>query len=290
MTVYATHDVPVEGGTLRVGVWGDAGPLVVAAHGITSTHQAWALIGPDLGRDHTFVAADLRGRGGSRDLPPPYGIPAHAADIAAVVDAFDGPAILVGHSMGGWVVAETARRRPEIASRLVLVDGGAPLPLPPGIDPAGGDIEIANAIARNIGTAYARLSMTFPDRDAYRQLWRDHPAFADWNEAMTEYADYDLVGTEPELHSSVLLEAAQRDARDLYALDGVRPGGLPVPAVFLRASNGMMDEADRPFYQPGYPSRWLTGVEESTVDGVNHYTIVLGPVGAAAVASAVRGS
>ena len=31
MTVYRTESVPVDGGDLTVGVWGDAGPLVVAA-------------------------------------------------------------------------------------------------------------------------------------------------------------------------------------------------------------------------------------------------------------------
>ncbi len=110
---YSTVDVPVEGGVLCTGVWGGRGPLVVAAHGLTSTHQAWALIGPQLGRDHRFVAPDLRGRGASRDLPGPYGVAAHAEDVAAVVTALGGPAIVVGHSMGGFVAAETARRHPD---------------------------------------------------------------------------------------------------------------------------------------------------------------------------------
>src|ERR1035437_3362297 len=44
---YRTHDVPVDGGALRVGEWGpdDPGaPTVVAVHGITASHLAWAAL------------------------------------------------------------------------------------------------------------------------------------------------------------------------------------------------------------------------------------------------------
>ena len=33
-----TIDVPVTGGTLRVALWGDRGPVVFCAHGITANH------------------------------------------------------------------------------------------------------------------------------------------------------------------------------------------------------------------------------------------------------------
>jgi pimeloyl-ACP methyl ester carboxylesterase len=287
--VYHTADVPVRGGDLRVGQWGEAGPLVVAAHGITSSHQAWVVVGPDLGRDHVFVAPDLRGRGASRELPPPYGMAAHAEDLAAVVEAYGGgPAVLVGHSMGGFAVIETARRYPALVSRLVLVDGGPLFPLPPGVDAGAGDEAIAAAVNATIGAAYARLSMTFPTRDAYRAMWREHPSLHEWTPAVESYVDYDLVGEEPELRPACQLRAALDDARDLYAYDG-RPGKpLDVPVTFLRAARGMFDEPDRPLYPAGYAGEWLPGAVESTVDGVNHYTILLAEPGAAAVAAAVR--
>src|SRR4051812_14695461 len=123
LVTYSMMDIPVAGGALRAGVWGDGGPLVVAVHGITAQHRAWAAVGPDLGRDHRFVAIDLRGRGGSRDLPGPYGTDAHAADLAAVVAHLgEEPAVLVGHSMGAMVLAK-AVRLPGVGGRVVLVDG-----------------------------------------------------------------------------------------------------------------------------------------------------------------------
>lgn len=285
---YRVDRVAVAGGDLTVGVWGDSGPVVVAAHGITASHLSWGLVGPLLAAGHRFVAPDLRGRGRSRDLPEPYGMAAHAADLARVVEAYGGgPVVLVGHSMGGFVVAETARRHPELASRLVLVDGGAPLPLPPGVDVSAGPEAVAEAISTALGPAYARLSMTFPSREAYREMWRAHPSFSEWNDAAAAYVDYDLVGEEPELRPACRLEAALRDARDLYAYPADEPAALPVPAVFLRAERGMFNEPDRPLYPAGYAGRWLPGIAEETVPDTNHYTITLGPAGAEAVAGAV---
>jgi lipase len=285
---YVRESVPVDGGDLAVGVWGETGPLVVAVHGITASHLSWKLVAEELGADHRVVAVDLRGRGRSRDLPGPYGIARHAADVAAVIEAYsDGPVVVAGHSMGGFVAVELARRYPHLVRRLVLVDGGAPLPLPPGIDPAGDEDSIAAAIAQTVGTAFARLSMTFPDRESYHAMWRAHPAFADWNDAMTAYVDYDLVGEEPELCSACRSEAAVRDGRDVYAFPGMEPAALPVPAVFLRAPRGMLDDPN-PLYPAGYAARWLPGVSEHDVPDVNHYTITLGPAGASAVAAAVR--
>lgn len=287
---YARTTVPVTGGRLTVGLWGEDGPLVVAAHGLTATHQAWALVGPELGRDHRFVALDLRGRGGSRELPPPYGVATHAADLVAVVAAFGGgPAVLVGHSMGGFVVARAVRDHPAIASRAVLVDGGAPFPLPDGVPADASPGDVAELVAAVLGPAFDRLSMTFPTRAAAHDFWRAHPSFADWSPAMAAYVDYDLVGEEPELRPACRPEAARRDARDLYPAAGAEPAPLGCPAVFLRAARGMLDQPDQPLYPPGWPGRWLPDVTESTVEGVNHYTVTLGPAGAAAVAAAARG-
>jgi lipase len=287
VTGYRMEAVEVDGGTLATGVWGDTGPLVVAAHGITSHHRAWALIAPETAA--RFVAPDLRGRGGSRDLPGPYGMARHAEDLAAVIAAHGGgPAVVVGHSMGCWAAVALARSRPELVSRLVLVDGGPPLAPPPGTPADPTADQITEVLDKIIGKAYARLSMTFPDRAAYRELWRAHPALApEWNDTMAAYADYDLVEADGALRPACRLEAALRDARDNYAWHPVAPEPLPVPAVFLRAERGMLDQPE-PMFRAGVATAAFPGIVERDVPGTNHYTIALAPAGAKAVADAVR--
>ena len=107
------RDMPVEGGALRVADVGD-GPMVLGIHGLTASSISMQPTARGWPERRTFVAPDLRGRGGSAGLPGPYGMEAHARDCAALIEDFGGePAVVVGHSMGGYVavvLAATATR------------------------------------------------------------------------------------------------------------------------------------------------------------------------------------
>src|SRR3954469_1781543 len=97
-------DVPVAGGSLRAVSWGDPGPTVLVAHGITANALSWAAVARALAGRVRLVAPDLRGRAGSAGLPGPFGMAAHAADVMAVADHFGADRVaLAGHSMGGFV-------------------------------------------------------------------------------------------------------------------------------------------------------------------------------------------
>lgn len=135
--------VPVDGGELAVLRWaaGSAGgPLVVLLHDVAGNARVWSAVAAELAGEFEVAAPDLRGRGGSAQLPPPYGIEAHAEDVAVVLDRLrpdpERPdVVLVGHAMGAFV-AEMAAAGPadEHVRALVLVDGGLELPSPPGAD------------------------------------------------------------------------------------------------------------------------------------------------------------
>jgi|SRR5450631_1364384 len=76
--MYRTHDLPVDGGTLRVGEWGPdssdetAAPTVIALHAITASHLAWAPVAQACPRLRV-IAPDLRGRGRSGAFRPALG-------------------------------------------------------------------------------------------------------------------------------------------------------------------------------------------------------------------------
>lgn len=277
--------VPVPGGELAVLRWPAAAPgapVVLALHGITANGLSWARVAHHLAGRVTLVAPDLRGRGGSGELPGPYGIAAHADDMAAVVKELGlGRVVLTGHSMGAFTAALTAVRHPGLLSGLLLVDGGVGFPAPTDMDPD----ELITAV---IGPAMRRLSMTFPDRDAYRAFWQSHPAFAEaWSPWVDAYIQRDLVGQEPELRSSCRIEAVRVDGIDQLGeqvLGAVHR--LPRPTVLLWAERGLMDEPQGLYDEQRLAAAQLDPhlVQPERVPGVNHYTILVGDEGARLVA------
>lgn len=283
---YAELTVPVAGGPLHVGRWGDGDQVVVAAHGITGNHCSWRAVARALGPELTLIAPDLRGRGGSTDLPGPYGMRSHAEDLVAVLDHLGlDHAVLAGHSMGGYVATVAAATDPKRWPAVVLIDGGIALPLPDAVDP---DAMLAGVL----GPALAVLEKTFEDRAAYHAFWRQHPALVEpgaWNEDTEAWLDHDLVGEEPELRSSAALDAVRFDGRELLVDHEVRQAcfDLDQPTILLRAPRGLLnqvppllpDELLDPLRQ-----RWPVQME-MLVDNTNHYSIVLAPRGARTVAA-----
>jgi pimeloyl-ACP methyl ester carboxylesterase len=278
--------VPVEGGDLAVGVWEGDGPVVVAAHGITASHVAWGAVADALDGRVRLVAPDLRGRGASAELPGPWGLRTHARDLMAVAAFFEAERpVVVGHSMGAYVAGVVAAEYADRVASVVLVDGGLPLPVPPGLS-------VDEILAAVIGPAIARLSMTFPTREVYREFWRNHPALGPWWSPLVEaYVDYDLVGSEPELRSRVNAEAVRADSEDTLAPElagAFARAGCPVE--LLRAERGMLDNPD-PLFPDAVVGDALAAspqlVDLGVVPDTNHYTISLAPHGASAIADAV---
>lgn len=257
---------------------------LLAIHGITANGRCWDTVAALLPQ-RRILAPDLRGRARSNSLPGPYGLRRHAEDLAALLDADGGGArTVVGHSMGAFVAVVLAAARPDLVARLVLVDGGFPPTLPPGV--RADDLDIAALL----GPAAARLAMEFPDEGAYFDFWRAHPALArDWSPAIEAYARHDLDGVAPHLRSSTVAAAMLQDGAEIYGpewyLDALR--SLEVPVTVLRAPRGLLD-AD-PLYAPGALEGFrdlVPQLQVVEVDDVNHYTILFADRGAARVAAA----
>jgi pimeloyl-ACP methyl ester carboxylesterase len=285
-------DLPVDGGSLRVLLWGTGENVAVAVHGISGSAMSWLAVARALPDDWTLAAPDLRGRGHSSDLPRPYGIDQHIEDVAAVVRHFGHP-VLAGHSMGAFVGLLTHNMDPDLASRLVLVDGGLPLPFSPGAPDADLDA-ILNA---SLGPAITRLSRAYPSEQSYIEFWQAHPALsAHWTEDMEAYVRYDLRRAPGGgFRSRAAEQAVLTDGRDLL-LSVPRIGEalatLKIPTPILTAGAGMFGEPPG-IQPPELVATWRERAPQlrpTLVPDANHYTIMFEPHGAEAIAAAITGA
>lgn len=282
-------EIPVAGGQLAVFLYGDGqGDPVLLIHGVTSSNRAFQIFADELiARGKAPYAVDLRGRGDSNSLPGPFGMAQHAKDMAAVIDFLDSkypkkPEV-IGHSMGGFVLAALAGLYPERIGRIVFADGGIPLPLPPGMT-------VEQVMPFILGPALERLSMTFESKEIYRDYWREHPALKrGWGPVMEEYVDYDLRDGKPSTNPL----AVEEDSRDLFGDDLVAKSlrGLKNECLLIRAPRGLQNE------EGGlYPSAMMDGVLNEypkikmvNLNDVNHYEMFLIPDGARQVAEIIYG-
>ncbi len=257
-------------------------PTVVAVHGITSNAWAWDPLAHHLAGAADLIAVDLRGRGRSFEAPRPYGIEQHAADVAEIVEQLGGPLVLVGHSMGAFVVETVAERRPELVRDLLLVDGGTPLRAP-----LDGDVD--SALERMLGPGIERIRTVWPDRVSYHSMWAGHPAFSEGiSPDLERNLLAELIEVDGGFRVAVSESAVRTDGRDLLANDDVRflLDRRERQTTIVRAEFGMLG-GPPPFItddvRARYPQhRWIDA------PGRNHYTVINSAAGASLVAQTLR--
>jgi pimeloyl-ACP methyl ester carboxylesterase len=262
----------VPGGRLRIARFGTGARLIVAVHGITASLMSWRAVAEALPPEWTLVAMDLRGRGHSAGLPGPYGLDRHAEDVARVAEhvGADETSVLAGHSMGAYVAALHAPER--VYSKVVLIDGGLPLPLPPGLD-------LDAVLQASLGPAIARLDLTYADVAAYVDYFKAHPALTDWSPAIEEYVRYDAVQTPEGVRSRAQAEAVRVDGR--WLLTGAETVAdalkrITYPIRLIRAPRGLLNQPVGMLPEE-VVATWkaqLPAIDDELVDDCNHYTLM----------------
>lgn len=101
---------------------------MVLIHAFPLNREMWGVQIPVLREHFRLIVPDLRGFGGSplgapEGTPPIVHVSDHASDVLALLKANRAwPAVLVGVSLGGYVVFEMLRQEPECALAIVLAD------------------------------------------------------------------------------------------------------------------------------------------------------------------------
>ena len=145
-------------------------PGIVLLHGSKDGSWTFRFLVDALTRSWSVSAPDWRGHGRSGWTPGGYWLHDFVSDLDRLLDDLspDGPATLVGHSLGGNVAGLYAGLRPERVKALVSLDGFGPPPRHLGVE--GADL-LRMALDRGPGSP---APMTGLD-EAVRRLMRANP-------------------------------------------------------------------------------------------------------------------
>ncbi len=127
----------------NVRIVGDAGPVLLYAHGFGCDQNMWSRIWPSFTQTHRQVLFDYVGSGKSDRAafsPERYaGLHGYAQDVVEVCESLnlDGPVTFVGHSVSASIGMLASIARPDLFDRLILL-GPSPCFLNDPPDYAGG--------------------------------------------------------------------------------------------------------------------------------------------------------
>jgi pimeloyl-ACP methyl ester carboxylesterase len=244
----------------------DRRPPIVLVHG-AGAHLGWweAVIGPLHAQGRRVVALELSGHGASGHRTA-YSAETWAHEVLSVIgEVAGGPALLVGHSLGGRVAVCAAGADPLLVPRLVLVDSpvrrpGGPRPpvLPSRRLPRRAHATLEEAVRT------FRLRPREPVADAALLRRVATAAFAEQAEGWSLRADLSVFGRIPD----ELLATALR-----------RYGG-PITLIYGTRS-AVVDEAGRSFLIEAHGGP----TELVAIEGHHHLTLDQGAEVAEAIAA-----
>lgn len=122
-SVWPQTAVSQDGVPIAYEQYGAGEPTLVFVHGWSCDSRYWRAQIDHFAKKYRVVVLDLAGHGHSGLTRNRYTMQAFGQDVRAVVEAVGGKTvILVGHSMGGQVIAEAARLMPDRVIGLIGVD------------------------------------------------------------------------------------------------------------------------------------------------------------------------
>ena len=273
-------------GEVELAIWrsGEGPEPILCLHGITAQHRAFTALARHLEGSRSLVGLDLRGRGDSEKPGSGYGLEAHAADVIRVLDHLGlQSAVIVGHSMGGFVALETALSYPERVRALVLLDGGWPRFEVTSDEISEEQEQEAAAIKEGLERAFSRLDMTFESPEAYLDFWfpNQNLTLGDLPPDLADYYLYDLEEVEGGYQPKASRVAAEEDSP---SVSGNGPTAeemrnVECPVALVRAAEGFFPGSEPLISDETRDA--MAGVldirSETILEGANHYTMLWPP-------------
>ncbi|MFD8749872.1 alpha/beta fold hydrolase [Kitasatospora sp. NPDC059577] len=258
---------------------GRTGEPVVLVHGNVSSGVFWHPTMAELPARYRPLAPDLRGFGGTEPLPvdATRGLRDHSEDLLSFLAALAlGPVHLVGWSMGGGVVLQLLRDRPELVRSLTLVNPVSPYGFG-GTRGADGRLNSPDGAGSGAGGAAPEFVRLLREGE----LGAGSP-FAPRSVLDTAYVSRPLA--EPDRYLAAML--ATRVGEDHYPGDvrpsdtwpGFGPGDRGV-LNSLAPTHFRIDDLD--LVEPKPPIRWIRGSADVIVSDTSLFDLAhLGALGA----------
>ncbi len=225
-------------------LYAGSGPPVLLLHGFPQTSAMWHYLAPALARDHTVVAADLRGYGSSSRPPSghdhaAYSFRAMAADQLAVMQALGHEHFaLVGHDRGARVAYRLALDHPEAVTRIALID----------ILPTG---YMYGTVDRALATAYYHWFLFIQPEPVPEMLMAGNPTgylhslLGGWGGDLSSYdeaalADYERAFADPDTRHSMMEDYRAAASIDLEHDHADADKRIEVPALIMWGSRSVV--------------------------------------------------
>lgn len=257
--------------TLRCIQWGEQGPPVVCIHGLTANAFCFQALADTLAPHHRVFAYDLRGRGDSDKPEEGYSVPIHAEDLAQLIDelGLEKPAI-IGHSLGALIALYFAAHYPDRLSKLVLIDGGAPLPW-----------QRVEDTPAWLTASVSRIGTPMSSYKDYLALLKQTPFLGPyWNDYVDLYFQHDV---RPEGDGSIVAKAyregiIEESQRFSEAMPEAQWSNVQVPTLLLRAGQGLFMENDQVLTEASAQAAAsnIPNCRFVNYPSLNHYTILFG--------------
>ncbi|MEV1051416.1 alpha/beta hydrolase [Streptomyces sp. NPDC059017] len=242
------------------------GPTLVCDAGLMNTSAAWLLVADHLDPAVSVVLYDRAGyRSSLRRCPEDYALAESVADLTELIaDAVgtDGPCVLTGHSLGGYLVHRAAAALPDRVHGVVLVDPNHPR-------------ELVNSRAQREGSRGVNLTMKLgPWSSVFGAgLLVDKKGLFAYAAGSPHLGTLRLEGSAP---STWRTGRREWDYSYAFMLDGGRPlDRLHIPVSIVAAESTMRDT---PEHQDMYDEYIASGTGGSivTVPGSTHLSLTGG--------------
>ena len=174
---FTDERVTVDGASVHYIAWGESGRRgLVFVHGGGAHAHWWTHVAATFAGEFRVLAIDLSGHGDS-DHREEYALDQWTEEVMAVADAgdIDGPPVVVGHSMGGFVTIATAARHGDRLKGVVVCDSPVTEP-----DPELESFRLKEAFGKprtyaSLDEALSRFR-TVPPQEQYLGFVIDHVA------------------------------------------------------------------------------------------------------------------